>query len=128
MIVDVLSRNDDHPTAEQVLARVRRRMPHVSLGTVYRNLDKLARCGRVTRVPGGDGRMHFDARTDRHCHARCARCGRVVDVDLDVGQEMAEQARQCTGFRVSGASLVFEGLCPDCAAEDSKTGKPKERR
>jgi Fe2+ or Zn2+ uptake regulation protein len=122
-ILDVLVGADDHPTAEQVLARARRRLPHVSLGTVYRNLDKLISCGQAIRVPGGDDRMHFDARTGQHCHARCMVCGRVVDVELEVGKKMTEQAQDQTGFRVSGANLVFEGLCPECA---QKKGEPKE--
>jgi Fe2+ or Zn2+ uptake regulation protein len=67
--------------------------------------------------------MHFDGRTGRHCHARCVACGRVVDVELDVGRQMTEQAQNQTGFRVSGASLVFVGLCPECAGEQCK---PKE--
>lgn len=122
-IVDVLARADDHPTAEQVLARVRKRLPHVSLGTVYRNLDKLVTCGRANRVPGGDDRTRFDARTSRHCHVRCAACSRVVDVELEVEKKMTEQAQDQTGFRVLGANLVFEGICPECAVKESK---PKE--
>ena len=80
---EVLAAATDHPTAEQVYHRVRQRLPNVSLGTVYRNLDKLREQGRLRVVRLGGGQAHYDAMLDEHDHFVCERCGSVHDLTAE---------------------------------------------
>lgn len=111
-----------HPTAEELLALVRRRLPRVSLGTVYRNLDVLARNGllRVVEVPGGPRR--YDGELEEHSHVTCLRCGRVADVALP-GIEIDDgHAARESGYEIVDHEVSFTGLCSECAAKEARRG------
>ena len=117
VILEQLQRTTSHPTAGELYQIVRRRLPKVSLGTVYRNLDLLAEAGKIQKLNLGGSEARFDAKTDAHYHVRCVRCGRVDDVpglpaDL-VADEMANRA----GYEILGHRLEFVGICPQCKAK-----------
>src|SRR5262245_53016785 len=78
VVLEVVRATDSHPTAELVHRMVRRRLPRVSLGTVYRNLRLLVAEGLVKEVPGPHAR--FDGNTSEHHHFTCLHCGRIADV------------------------------------------------
>jgi Fur family ferric uptake transcriptional regulator len=114
VILEELQRTTSHPTAGELHQIVRRRVPKISLGTVYRNLDLLAEAGKIQKLDLGGSEARFDAKTDAHYHVRCVRCGRVDDVpglpaDL-VGDELARAA----GYEMLGHRLEFVGICPQC--------------
>ena len=95
----------DHPTAQQVFDRVRRELPQVSLGTVYRNLDRLTREGRVRVLRLDSGAGHYDTVERPHDHFVCECCGVVIDVEVvsaapgrDVGTERNRVLRQTTQY------------------------------
>src|SRR5713226_5080679 len=77
VVLDVLRSTESHPTAEWVHRVVRRRLPRVSLGTVYRNLRLLVGEGLVAEIQGPHAR--FDANLEAHHHFTCVRCGRILD-------------------------------------------------
>ncbi len=104
----------DHPTAEQVHARVRRTLPQVSLGTVYRNLQKLATVGRIRVVELGPGRTRFDGMVEAHEHFVCERCGEITDLASDGEPRPRPPALHRHGFTVTRHALTFYGLCPGC--------------
>jgi Fur family ferric uptake transcriptional regulator len=122
-ILDVLERGRSHPTAEELHRSVRRRADGVSLATVYRGLEALVREGRVRVVEMQGAPRRFDAVTDRHYHAVCARCGRVGDVELRLSAPLESAVAGLGGFRVTGHQLCFTGLCPDCVG---RRGKARE--
>jgi Fe2+ or Zn2+ uptake regulation protein len=110
----------DHPSAEDVFQRVRRKLPDVSLATVYNSLEALVECGRIAKVPRSDeGPARYSHRLDTHHHARCVSCGKVWDVDegaLDV------QPRNI-GVRFRPVAFKVEMLveCPrDCGECSNK--------
>ncbi len=111
---DVLVGSADHPTADQVLERVRRAIPRISLGTVYRNLEKLREQGRMRVIRLGDGVAHFDAMTDAHDHFVCERCGAVTDLATS-GAAAADATLQRAGYVVHWRTTAVYGLCRDCA-------------
>lgn len=114
VILEELAKVTTHPTAYEVYQMVRRRLPKVSLGTVYRNLDLLARSGLVLRLGSAQAQMRFDGCTRLHHHIRCAECGRVDDLhDVRIAVDMAE-VRNSTDYQVLGVGLELLGLCPDC--------------
>jgi Fe2+ or Zn2+ uptake regulation protein len=113
-VYDALAASLDHPTADQVFRRVRRSLPRVSLGTVYRNLDKLREQGRLRVVRLEGGQAHYDAMVDAHDHFVCERCGAVLDVPPgahtpDVGPLRA------AGYDVHWHTTALYGVCNRCA-------------
>ena len=78
-----VARTDEHPDADVVLRRVRRRIPNVSLDTVYRVLYRLEDEGLISRVQVSSDRLRFDANSDRHHHFVCSQCGIIRDFTSD---------------------------------------------
>ncbi len=105
----------DHPTAEQVLTRVRSWLPKVSRGTVYRNLGKLVGDGRVQLVPV-DRAARYDARLDAHDHFVCRVCGAVLDVPLRAAGE--NPPLTLDGHIIEAIERTYHGCCRTCAASD----------
>ena len=103
-----------HPTAEAVYSQLKPEMPRLSLGTVYRNLRQMAAEGRLAEVDGPVAR--FDAFLMPHTHFRCTGCGAVMDLELPYDPALDAQAAK-EGCTVTGHSLCFTGLCPQCGAE-----------
>ncbi|MDR1398183.1 MAG: transcriptional repressor [Desulfarculales bacterium] len=119
VILEELGKVNTHPTAAELCTMVRRRMPHISLGTVYRNLDILSRSGAIARIDVGGEEMRFDAAVSRHYHLRCLRCGSVEDVDLPVmGSTLEEAAAKLCQAQVCGHNLEFVGYCRNCCARE----------
>lgn len=104
----------DHPTARQVFERVRRGMPRISLGTVYRNLDKLARVGRLRVLRLESGASLYDAVVDLHDHFICDDCGIVIDVAVPDGAAAAADER-LAGHQVRRRTTTLFGTCRDCS-------------
>lgn len=113
-ILRVLRSTNSHPTAEWIFSEVRKEIPHISLGTVYRNLRQLREKGEILEleVNGAPGR--FDANTEEHYHFRCVRCGCVCDVDEPVSKGLGKRVARKTGFKISDYRLEFRGLCKEC--------------
>lgn len=109
-----------HPTAEELHRLVRRQLPRVSLGTVYRNLDLLVRQGLALRLAEACGRQsRFDGDASRHYHVRCQSCGRVDDVFLPSPRAIDRRAAEACGYNILEHRLEFTGLCPKCKTKHS---------
>ncbi|MGD9763232.1 MAG: transcriptional repressor [Candidatus Binatia bacterium] len=125
---DVLAASTDHPTAEQVFQRVRRTLPNVSLGTVYRNLDKLREQGRLRVVRLAGGEAHYDAMLGEHDHFVCERCHAVRDLPGGAVQPN-RRGLQAAGCVVHWHTTAIYGLCAGCAgAARTARKRPMGRR
>jgi len=113
-ILEVLRGTSSHPTADWVYNEVRKDIPNISLGTVYRNLRLLCQSGEILELDLCGALSRFDARRDDHYHFRCEKCGGVFDVGLPVDREIDRRAAQKTGFKVSSHWLEFRGVCREC--------------
>jgi len=100
---------------EQLQERVRSAIGAGDYSTVFRAVTALEAEGAVQRVDLGDGLSRFEARREHHEHVRCDSCGRVAEVPGCVVVDATREIEARTGYRVAGHSLVFSGLCPDCA-------------
>ena len=113
LILDVVRATDAHPSASTVYRQLRKRLPRVSLATVYRNLRRLAAEGFLRERAGMDG-LRFDGNIERHDHFTCMSCRRVFDVPptqaLGPGQRVAIR----TGFEVLDHRIEFYGVCAAC--------------
>jgi Fur family peroxide stress response transcriptional regulator len=113
-ILEVLRSTTSHPTADWVYNEVRKEIPNISLGTVYRNLRQLCQSGEISDLELCGSLSRFDAKRDNHYHFRCEKCGQVFDVDEPVDVELDKIAARRTGFKVKCHRLEFCGLCLEC--------------
>ena len=116
-IFEVLHANPTHATAEEIYAIAKRRMPTMSLKTVYETLHSLAALGQVRQIDLGARSSLFDPDVHHHDHLVCSSCGRIEDVDLDVAG-IAQGAAEGHGFVIGQTEVIVRGLCPDCVARD----------
>ena len=113
-ILKVLRGTRSHPTADWIYHEVRKEMPNISLGTVYRNLKLLSAQHEILEVELSGTLSRYDACTDAHYHFRCEQCGSVFDVEGLVDRKLNRKVAQKTGFLVSHHCLEFHGLCTAC--------------
>jgi Fe2+ or Zn2+ uptake regulation protein len=126
VILDAVRASHAHPSAAAVYRQVRRRLPRVSLATVYRNLRMLAAEGLVTERADLAG-MRFDGNTVPHDHFTCMACGRIYDVPaLGTGGVRARVASR-TGFEVLTQRIEFYGRCGACRRPGGSTRSPARR-
>ena len=114
VVLEELKRLSSHPTAAELFEITRRRMPKISLGTVYRNLEFLARNGTIQKLETGGAQARFDGDPRRHHHARCMECGRVDDVPGLPDDFVRAEALNLGGYEILGFRLEFIGVCPRC--------------
>lgn len=122
IILEEIAKVDTHPAADEVYDRVRQRLPRISLGTVYRNLEILSEHGLIRKLDFGDGHKRFDQNPRAHYHVRCTRCGRVGDVFVEPVATIEDCIQEATDYDVKGHRLDFFGLCPECNNESSPHG------
>jgi Fur family ferric uptake transcriptional regulator len=125
VILEELKRSTAHPSAEEVYALVRKRLPRISLGTVYRNLEKLSELGEIAKLTFGGAINRFDPDPEEHYHIRCSLCDRVVDAPMALLEDIEEHLTRKTEFKIIGHRLEFYGLCPECAAHMISPGLKK---
>jgi Fe2+ or Zn2+ uptake regulation protein len=113
-VLDVLRQATSHPTADWVYDEVRKRIPNISKGTVYRNLKALRDAGEISELNLSGSISRYEGRRDNHYHFRCEQCGRIFDLEEPVNEALNEKIARQTGFRVTGHQLEFRGLCNDC--------------
>ena len=116
LILELMTENYSHPTADEIYELARKSDSHISRGTVYRNLNFLAEDGNILKISVPDGADHFDSTTKEHYHFHCLECGKMYDVPDSVSVEMKEAVREMEleGFLVEGHNLIFTGICPSC--------------
>jgi Fe2+ or Zn2+ uptake regulation protein len=102
-----------HPTADQVFLKVRRHLPTISLGTVYRNLQKLVSEGRLQVLTLGRA-QHFDPLVSSHQHFICEQCEQVYDLLLDSREKRFLSRLPNEGFTVTSHQLSLFGRCKQC--------------
>lgn len=111
-ILNELKNRCDHPTAKEVYEGVRKTMPNISLGTVYRNLSALVESGEIRSVSVGDGFERFDGDKSFHLHQHCRRCGAIIDVKAPEG--ILKELSQFDGFMPENSVCVVFGTCKNC--------------
>jgi Fur family ferric uptake transcriptional regulator len=116
IILEELSKVTSHPTANEVYDMVRRRLPRIGLGTVYRNLELMAETGMILKIEVGGTQKRFDATITPHYHVRCVECGKVDDIKMPVQNDINEAAAQASHYQIMGHHVEFTGLCSECAA------------
>jgi Fur family ferric uptake transcriptional regulator len=113
IILDELCKVKTHPTVDEVYDIVRKRLPRISLGTIYRNLEMLAEQGKIKKLEIDNQRMRFDGNTDAHSHIRCIICSSVDDIEIEPKVIWEEDSLE-SGYQILGNKVEFFGKCPKC--------------
>ncbi len=121
IILEELGKVKSHPTANEVYDMVRKRLPRIGLGTVYRNLELMADSGIILKLEVGGTQKRFDATVDPHYHIRCSSCGRVDDIDVAVQEPINQAAAQASNYKILGHHIEFTGVCETCTKESKES-------
>lgn len=124
MILLELKKSKEHLTADELYERVKKKMPRISLATVYRNLEILSEIGLIGKLEVSGRQKRFDWDTREHDHIYCIHCHRVDNLDLDREQIGTLTPESIGGYKVTGYRLEFAGICKECRA---KMKKEKEK-
>lgn len=113
-IIREIAATEEHPDVETIYGMVRRRVPAVSLDTVYRTLSVLYECGVVNRMMVAAGSARYDPDVSRHHHFVCSKCGAVVDVISS--ERDAFRSSDCASAigAVERVEVYFRGICREC--------------
>lgn len=122
-----LASTGEHPDAETIFARVRRRLPAVSRDTVYRTLALLEDRGLVRRLSMAAGRARFDGNPDVHHHLVCSECGLVLDFCAPELDGLKPPDGVAWG-EVSSVQVQLTGTCADCSRRRDRAGSGAGRR
>ena len=118
VILEELRKLNTHPSADEIYKVVRRRLPRISLGTVYRNLEVLAQMGEIQKLELSGSLKRYDWDTNKHYHIRCVRCNRVDNVPIAPLNQLEDELYDATVFEIIGHNLEFTGLCPECSKKN----------
>lgn len=113
-VLQVIRARDDHPTANEIFEAARAVLPGISYATVYNSLRYFREAGLVQEITFGDSASRYDGITERHDHAICTSCGKLVDFDLNEAADLMRAAARKSHFKPERVYLTLMGLCPDC--------------
>ena len=115
MVLDAIENSEHHISAEEIYAQVITKYPHLNISTVYRTLELLHRLGLVTETDLGGGRVRYHpADKGHHHHLVCQECGRVIDLDESVMDNLKQVLKKDYEFTPDIRHLALFGTCADC--------------
>lgn len=118
LLFGLLYENTAHPSAENLFDVASKRMPGISLRTVYQTLGELAEMGELKLVDIGDGAKRFDPNVDEHQHFVCDSCGAIQDVDISSTPKIRGEG---AAFEISEVGVVFHGKCARCVTSHKRS-------
>jgi len=112
-----------HVSVEELVARVRRLDPHISVATVYRTMKLLADSGLAIPRQFGGGQTRYEAAAGRphHDHLICMTCGEIVEFANERIESLQELVARRHGFEVESHKLELYGRCARCRREQEAT-------
>lgn len=112
-VLEYLTQNHNHPTAEQIYNGLHGEVPTLSRTTVYNTLNSLAEAGLVEIINIEDNETRYDINTVSHGHFKCLLCKKIYDFHIDID---SFETRELDGFEIQDKNVYFKGICPDCLA------------
>lgn len=113
-ILEILRATDSHPTADWLYQQLKDEFPNLSFGTVYRNLATLIEQGLVKKIHFGSTFDRFEANIKPHYHLICESCGKIIDFEMPIYNDLNNQAKKLTSFTILHHKIEFFGLCEEC--------------
>lgn len=121
VIFDLVQRADDHPTANDVMERLRGDGHQFAYGTVYNSLRYLVDMGMIRELKLGNAVSRYDARLEDHIHIICDECGQIAEAAASLPTEWIRSIENLTDFAVLHSDVLLHGHCPTC----KKTVQPQ---
>ncbi|WMJ78868.1 MULTISPECIES: Fur family transcriptional regulator [unclassified Sedimentibacter] len=110
-ILEYLTQNHNHPTADQIYNGLHDEVPTLSKTTVYNTLNSLTEAGIVRVITIEDNETRYDITTGNHGHFKCESCGNIYDFNIDID---SLESNELKGFKIDNKNVYFKGLCPQC--------------
>ena len=121
-VLEVIRESDVHLTANEVFEHARRILPSISFATVYNSLRYLKNEGLIGEVLFGADAVRYDRNLTRHDHAICDKCGKLIDLDLHIPDDLIKEAAERSGFKAGIIELTLHGSCPECSKHAEPQG------
>lgn len=109
LILDIVNKSHNHPTANEIYKECLQTIPNISLGTVYRNLNKLVKLGYVQKIEVINNIVRFDKPTS-HDHFICINCSKIIDLK----RSNITYGKTIDGNKIIDCKVRYEGICCDC--------------
>ena len=120
---------EGHPSPELIYEAVRKKIPSISLATVYKNVRIFLGSGMLREVSMHHGSIRVEPNESEHYHLVCTRCRQITDLDRESVQvQPLTKKRFLNGFQVIRVSVDVLGVCARCAAKESSTATKTRRR
>ncbi|UCD17737.1 MAG: transcriptional repressor [Candidatus Zixiibacteriota bacterium] len=113
-ILAELRKLSSHPTAAELYQVVRERLPKISLGTVYRNLEFLNKNNIIQKLERGRSKARYDGNMASHYHVRCMHCGQLDDMCESPAYTVAATPCSLNSYKIISHRIEFDGICPRC--------------
>lgn len=120
LIIEELGNCHNHPTADALYERIKKKLPRISLATVYRNLEILSEAGMIRKLEISGRQKRFDKEIEQHDHIFCVQCRRVDDIKFDQSRLISLKEEDRQGYDISGCRVEFFGICPKCQKKNKK--------
>ena len=118
-----------HPSPELIYESVRKKIPSISLATVYKNVHTFVQSGLLREVSMHHGSMRVETNHCDHHHLVCTRCRKITDLEPETVQvRPLTKRRSLNGFQVTRVSVDVLGICAACAAKESSISNKTKRR
>ncbi|GAA5338559.1 manganese-dependent transcriptional regulator PerR [Thermus antranikianii] len=115
-VLEVVKRAHNHPDAAWIYQEVRKVVPKVSLGTIYRTLEALVEEGYLIPITKAGEATRYDANLHPHLHLVCQGCGAIVDLEVDLPDLLTSVQEAYPQLEVREVEVTYKGLCPTCKA------------
>jgi Fur family peroxide stress response transcriptional regulator len=125
-VIQALLASENHPSADDICAAVRRSHPHVSLATVHRILEQFCEVGEAGKVTLLYDLARYDGNVEPHHHVLCVRCRRVQDVEIPGLDKLLERRTSLGQFALLGCSLEIDALCRRCQLAAKRQLRPTQ--
>ena len=112
VVLRVIRGANEHLTANEVFGDARRELPSISFATVYNSLRYLREAGLIAEIKFGNGASRYDRMTQRHDHAICTQCGRLVDIEMELPEAVLKRAAEQSRFKPERIELHFGANAP----------------
>jgi len=113
-ILDHLRKGSGHPDAYEVYTVVKKKLPQISLATVYRNLDSMVKKGLIKEIRIKDDRFNYDGVSAHHHHFKCTNCGMVFNVEGDILLNYEKINEVASAGLIEEYDVMLKGICLNC--------------
>ena len=126
-ILDTIKMMPRHFTADDVYEEVKKEYPGLGQATVFRNLNKMAEEGILLRIEVPGGAREYELMAPKHSPAKCMKCGKLFDVEMDYMPNLEKKVKDAHGFQFSGHDIIFTGLCSSCIKKQDGNNMEDEK-